>query len=102
MGPVAQRRLTTCDELTRRHRIGTMARRARERLFGAAILAAALLSVRRGRAQQDLGHKIPGTLGLDAGVQAPSGVYVANRILVYGADSLVDRWGDRVPARVEI
>lgn len=65
-------------------------------------LLISLLSANEARAQQDLGHKIPGTLGLDAGVQPDAGVYVSNRFLIFDAASLVDRHGDRIPVDVDI
>lgn len=58
-------------------------------LFAAAFPSAAA-------AQPDLGHKIPGTAGLDAGTQPPPGLYLANRFLYYDAVSLRDRHGERV------
>lgn len=46
---------------------------------------------------QDLGHKILGGAGLDAGTQADAGLYVGDRLLHYHADELNDRNGERVP-----
>lgn len=51
-------------------------------------------------AQQDLGHKMPGTAGLDAGSQPPEGLYVAERALFYHAEDLMDRNGNRLPVNV--
>jgi hypothetical protein len=46
---------------------------------------------------QDLGHKLPGLLGLDAGRIPEPGVYVADRFVVYEADRLRGRSGNLVP-----
>jgi hypothetical protein len=46
---------------------------------------------------QDLGHKVLGTLGLLAGSQPSSGVYVVNRFLSYRANEVIDRDGRRIP-----
>lgn len=48
-------------------------------------------------AQQDLGHKLLGAVGIDAGVQAPAGFYVATRGAHYTSSSLRDRNGGAVP-----
>lgn len=48
-------------------------------------------------AQQDLGHKILGTLGIDAAVQRDTGLYVADRLVYYHANEVFDRNGDEVP-----
>src|SRR5262249_25250817 len=46
---------------------------------------------------QDLGHKILGGLGLDAGTQSEPGVYIGDRVVVYRSGELRDRNGDRIP-----
>jgi len=52
------------------------------------------------RAQsQDLGHKILGGVGLDAGTQPDAGLYVGDRFLYYRANTLSDRNGDPVPVK---
>lgn len=48
-------------------------------------------------AQVQLGHKLLGTLGIDAGVQPEPGVYLALRAVHYRADQLRDREGKVVP-----
>ncbi len=45
---------------------------------------------------QDLGHKLVGTVGLDAGSQPPPGLYLADRLVYYRADRAYDRDGDRL------
>lgn len=61
-----------------------------------ACLLAAVWAPRAGAAQS-LGHKLPGTIGIDAGTQPPPGIYAANRFLVWTADRLLDRDGEPVP-----
>jgi hypothetical protein len=50
-------------------------------------------------AQPDLGHKVPGTVGLDAGSQPPPGLYLVDRFLYWDAIHLRDRNGARLPIR---
>jgi hypothetical protein len=51
---------------------------------------------------QDLGHKLPGLLGLDAGRVPEPGVYVADRVVSYEADEVRDREGNLIPANIEL
>jgi len=46
---------------------------------------------------QDLGHKLPGLIGLDAGRVPQPGLYAIDRVVWYGADEVRDRAGNRVP-----
>lgn len=46
---------------------------------------------------QDLGHRLPGGAGLDAGTQHEQGIYVASRFAWFTSDRVNDRNGDRVP-----
>jgi len=46
---------------------------------------------------QELGHKLLGGAGINAGVQPEPGFYVMNRLVFYGADQLRDRNGDVIP-----
>ena len=62
-----------------------------------AVILALLATARPAAAQESLGHKIPGALGMDAGTQAKPGVYLANRTIFYDAIRLRDRNGGRVP-----
>src|SRR5262249_13192507 len=55
-----------------------------------------LLGVKTGTGQ-DLGHKLPGLIGLDAGRIPEPGLYVVSRFVVYNADELRDRNGNLVP-----
>jgi len=50
-----------------------------------------------GAAAQELGHRIMGTLGSDAGSQPPPGLYLVNRLTFYTADRVRDRDGAIVP-----
>lgn len=52
--------------------------------------------------QQDLGHKVPGTLGLDAGAQRPAGLYAAGRLLYYYANRAIDRRGAELPVGLNL
>lgn len=62
-----------------------------------AVLAALLGTAATARAQQiNLGHKLPGTLGLQAGVVPPAGLYVQDAFLVFLADRAIDRNGNTV------
>lgn len=45
---------------------------------------------------QDLGHKLPGGAGLDAGTQADQGLYVADRLVWFAANQVNDRHGNAV------
>jgi hypothetical protein len=46
---------------------------------------------------QDLGHRIPGALGIDAGVQGAPGLSILYRLLYYQASRLRDRNGHLLP-----
>ena len=46
---------------------------------------------------QDLGHKLPGLIGLDAGKAPEPGFYLVDRLVYYRADQIRDRRGDVVP-----
>src|SRR5262245_3111109 len=48
-------------------------------------------------AQQEIGHKILGGVGIDAGVQSEPGLYFAGRLVRYGATQIRDREGNVVP-----
>ena len=51
----------------------------------------------RGAGAQDLGHKLPGLIGLDAGRVPQPGLYALDRVVWYVADEVRDRAGNRVP-----
>lgn len=51
---------------------------------------------------QELGNKVLGTLGLLAGSQPGSGLYVADRLLRYSSSELIDRNGHRIPVGLDL
>jgi hypothetical protein len=75
---------------------------AGRRFAQVAALAAALVTGAPAFAQQDIGHRVPGTLGLDAGVQLDPGLYFADRIALYDSGKLIDRFGNPLPIRADI
>jgi hypothetical protein len=46
---------------------------------------------------QDLGHKLPGLTGLDAGSIPEPGLYLLDRVVLYEASELRDRTGEIIP-----
>jgi hypothetical protein len=56
-----------------------------------------MLMAGRARAQQQVGHKALGTLGLQAGSQAPVGLYLVDQFAYYHSGEVVDRSGHAVP-----
>lgn len=46
---------------------------------------------------QDLGHKLPGGVGLDAGTQPEPGLYLGDRFVWFSSSRAVDRDGNTVP-----
>ncbi|XXF76272.1 transporter [Myxococcaceae bacterium GXIMD 01537] len=64
-------------------------------LLAGALVAAGLLYPAAASAQ-DLGHKFPGGIGVDAGVQHASGLYLVDRLVYYSASRLRDRNGQVV------
>jgi hypothetical protein len=75
-------------------------RRSRCVALGLALVV--VCSARGAGALQDLGHKTLGTLGLDAGTQEETGLYVATEVLGYRADRIYDRHGMLVAPDVEL
>jgi len=61
-----------------------------------AVCTRLLLGVETGTGQ-DLGHKLPGLIGLDAGRIPEPGLYIINRVVAYNADELRDRNGNLIP-----
>jgi hypothetical protein len=51
---------------------------------------------------QQLGNKVLGTLGLLAGSQPDSGLYVVDQFASYGANEVFDRAGNRVPVGLNL
>jgi len=56
-----------------------------------------LLLTAKTMAGQDLGHKLPGLVGLDAGRIPEPGFYLVYRLVNYGAGELRDRNGNPIP-----
>ena len=52
--------------------------------------------------QQQLGNKVLGTLGLDAGSQRPAGLYLADRFVWYEAGTAIDREGNELPVGLDL
>ena len=61
-----------------------------------ALLGALVLASRPAAAQQQLGYKLLGSAGIDAGVQPLPGLVVISQTLHYGASQLRDREGNLV------
>jgi len=73
--------------------------RARLAVAVFAVWLATLLADGTARADEVFGPRVLGTLGLDAGVQGPPGVHLAERFLFFEADRLLGRDGDPLPVR---
>ena len=54
------------------------------------------------RAQQDLGHKTLGTVGLQAGRQPDAGIYLVDMIVRYEATKLMNRNGAEIPVGLDL
>jgi hypothetical protein len=63
-------------------------------LFGA---LPSLLIPLQAATQQQLGHKVLGGVGINAGVQSEAGLYLLDRFLAYGASEVKDRDGNALP-----
>lgn len=63
----------------------------------AASIVASIAALGSRATAQDLGHKIPGAIGLHAGDQPPAGVYFAQRFGYLAANTARDRNGERLP-----
>jgi len=61
------------------------------------VLPVLALALTRSIPAQQLGYKLLGNAGIDAGVQGPPGLTVINQSLHYGASELRDRQGNVVP-----
>jgi hypothetical protein len=66
-------------------------------LFLCLVVCAELLLAAASIDAQDLGHKLPGLIGLDAGKVPPPGLYLIDRVVSYEADELRDRRGMLIP-----
>jgi hypothetical protein len=70
---------------------------ARSRSFLALLSSALFLVPTLAHAQQQLGHKVLGGLGINAGVQSEPGFFLMERFLSYDSGTLKDRDGNDVP-----
>ena len=70
---------------------------SRARPLALLAVAAATSWAGAARAQEQLGHKLLGTLGLDAGVEPPPGLTLIDQVVLFGAEEIADRHGDPVP-----
>ena len=61
------------------------------------VVCVELLLAADGLDAQDLGHKLPGLIGLEAGKVPPPGLYLIDRVVSYEADELRDRNGMLIP-----
>jgi hypothetical protein len=68
----------------------------------AALFIVLLTFPRGGRAQEQLGHKLLGTLGLKAGSEPKPGVYLVDSFGFYHAGELADRNGNPIPSGLQI
>jgi hypothetical protein len=60
-------------------------------------VCAQLLVAAKTTAAQDLGHKLPGLIGLDAGRIPEPGLYLVDRVVYYRANELRDQNGSLIP-----
>ena len=74
-----------------------MARKCWGGLFFLLVVCVELLVVADRVDAQDLGHKLPGLIGLEAGKVPPPGLYLIDRLVSYEADELRDRRGTLIP-----
>jgi hypothetical protein len=69
--------------------------------FSLAVFVATLFLVETGNAQ-NLGYRLPGLIGLDAGRIPGPGVYLIDRAVLYDADQIRDRNGRVIPVKLEM
>lgn len=76
---------------------------ARPRLLATSLkfVFVAFIWAASGEAQQ-IGHKLMGSLGLLAGSQPESGIYVVDQFVSYGANEIFDRFGNRIPVELDL
>jgi hypothetical protein len=76
-------------------------RHARRRVVTLSAVVAALFVANSCPAQQ-FGHKLLGGLGLQAGVQPDTGLYVGDQVVVLNSNQIFDRNGAPVPGRFRL
>jgi len=64
-----------------------------------AMLMLALLCAARPAYGQELGNKLLGAIGINAGTQPEPGLYLLDRLVFYHAGTLRDRHGERLPVQ---
>ncbi len=72
------------------------------RPWSIALFAALALLSSRVASAQDLGHKVLGTMGLQAGRQPDTGLYVSDLVVAYKATTLMDRRGAALPIGLDL
>src|SRR5450755_3423013 len=77
-------------------------RRTRRRAAIFVSFTVATLVAGPSRAQQEVGHRILGTLGLQAGSQAPTGLYLVDQFAYYHSNEIVDRSGRALPVGLDV
>jgi hypothetical protein len=77
--------------------MGTVGSRAALRTATGAAGFTLLLAPAAAAQQQQLGHKVMGTVGLQAGSQASAGIYAIDQFLSYDSHDLIDRNGNSLP-----
>jgi hypothetical protein len=77
--------------------MGRGARRAGGAAAAAAVVTLALCIARPAAAQQNLSHKVLGSLGIEAGSQGTEGIGVVDQFIVYRATEVLDRNGHALP-----
>lgn len=65
----------------------------------AAVLMLAMLCAAQPASGQDLGNKLLGAIGVNAGTQPEPGLYLIDRLVFYHAGELRDRNGERLPIK---
>lgn len=71
-------------------------RRLAQTLRGATLVAALTLAMPSAAVAQYKGLRIPGSVGLQAGTQAPPGIYVGNLFWMYPTDTVKDEDGNKI------
>ncbi len=72
--------------------------RVRAGAYVASCVVALVAFARTADAQvQDLGHRLPGAIGLDAGTQPDQGLYVGDALVWFASDEVHDRSGNVIP-----
>ena len=87
------------EAAARTRKTGLASALRRHAMSGFAGAAAQFLASGATLADGELGHRVLGSVGLDAGNQPAEGVYAGNRFFHYAADRLLDRRGEPLPVK---